>query len=54
MTVTTGMKPPRFTPEDLCKHTKPAGVDRINPIQMGFFGFERPLTFPRKHHDGGR
>jgi predicted TIM-barrel fold metal-dependent hydrolase len=31
------MKPPRFTPEDLFKHTKPAGVDRINLIQMSFY-----------------
>ena len=29
------MQPPRFTPEDLFKHTKPAGVDRINLIQNG-------------------
>jgi predicted TIM-barrel fold metal-dependent hydrolase len=35
-----GMKPPRFTPEDLFKHTKPAGVDRVNLIQMSFYGFD--------------
>ncbi|HTU22515.1 MAG TPA: amidohydrolase family protein [Gemmataceae bacterium] len=34
------MKPRRFTPEDLFKHSKPAGVDRINLIQMSFFGFD--------------
>lgn len=34
------MKPKRFTPEDLFKHTKPAGVDRINLIQMSFYGFD--------------
>lgn len=28
------VKPRRFTPEDLFKHTKPAGVDRVNLIQM--------------------
>jgi predicted TIM-barrel fold metal-dependent hydrolase len=28
------MQPPRFTPEDLFKHTKPSGVDRIVLIQM--------------------
>jgi predicted TIM-barrel fold metal-dependent hydrolase len=39
------MKPRRFTPEDLFKHTKPAGVDRINLIQMSFYGFDKPLTF---------
>ncbi len=34
------MKPPSFTPEELFKHSKPAGVDRINLIQMSFYGFE--------------
>ncbi|MGH7223603.1 MAG: amidohydrolase family protein [Gemmataceae bacterium] len=34
------MKPRRFTPEDLFKHTKPAGVDRINLIQMSYYGFD--------------
>ena len=46
------MKPPRFTPEDLFKHTKPAGVDRINLIQMSFYGFDKPRSFTTK--DGGR
>lgn len=32
------MKPASFTPEELFKHTKPAGVDRINLIQMSFYG----------------
>lgn len=34
------MKPKRFTPEDLFKHTKPAGVDRVNLIQMSYYGFD--------------
>ncbi len=34
------MKPPSFTPEELFKHTKPAKVDRINLIQMSFYGFD--------------
>jgi predicted TIM-barrel fold metal-dependent hydrolase len=34
------MKPRRFTPEDLFKHTKPAGVDRVNLIQMSYYGFD--------------
>src|SRR5437870_8634676 len=34
------MKPPSFTPEQLFKHCKPAGVDRINLIQMSFYGFD--------------
>jgi predicted TIM-barrel fold metal-dependent hydrolase len=31
------MMPRRFTPEDLFKHCKPAGVDRVNLIQMSFY-----------------
>jgi predicted TIM-barrel fold metal-dependent hydrolase len=34
------MKPPSFTPQELVKHCKPAGVDRINLIQMSFYGFD--------------
>jgi predicted TIM-barrel fold metal-dependent hydrolase len=34
------MKPASFTPEELFKHTRPAGVDRINLIQMSFYGFD--------------
>jgi predicted TIM-barrel fold metal-dependent hydrolase len=34
------MKPPSFTPEELFRHAKPAGVDRINLIQMSFYGFD--------------
>ena len=36
----TDMKPASFTPEELFKHTKPAGVDRINLIQMSYYGFD--------------
>lgn len=38
------MKPPSFTPEELFKHSKPSGVDRINLIQMSFYGFDKLLT----------
>jgi predicted TIM-barrel fold metal-dependent hydrolase len=31
------MRPARFTPEDLFKHMKPAGVDRAVLIQMSYF-----------------
>jgi predicted TIM-barrel fold metal-dependent hydrolase len=31
------MKPPRFTPEDLFKHTKPNGVNRVVLIQMSYY-----------------
>jgi hypothetical protein len=31
------MKPKRFTPEDLFKRTKPAGVDRVVLIQMSYY-----------------
>lgn len=34
------MKPASFTPEELFKHTRLAGVDRINLIQMSFYGFD--------------
>jgi predicted TIM-barrel fold metal-dependent hydrolase len=34
------MKPASFTPEELFKHTKPAGVNRINLIQMSYYGFD--------------
>ena len=34
------MKPPSFTPDQLFKHCKPAGVDRINLIQMSYYGFD--------------
>jgi predicted TIM-barrel fold metal-dependent hydrolase len=34
------VKPASFTPEELFKHTKPAGVDRINLIQISFYGFD--------------
>jgi len=34
------MKPPSFTPEELFKHSQPAGVDRINLIQMSYYGFD--------------
>jgi predicted TIM-barrel fold metal-dependent hydrolase len=37
------MRPGRFTPEDLFKHTKPAGVDRINLIQMSYY-YPRDLS----------
>jgi predicted TIM-barrel fold metal-dependent hydrolase len=34
------MVPRSFTPEDLFKHTRPSGVNRINLIQMSFYGFD--------------
>jgi len=34
------MSPRSFTPDELFKHTKPATVDRINLIQMSFYGFD--------------
>ncbi len=34
------MHPPSFTPEELFKHTKPAGVDHVNLIQMSYYGFD--------------
>ncbi len=34
------MQPRSFTPEELFKHSKPAGVNRVNLIQMSFYGFD--------------
>jgi predicted TIM-barrel fold metal-dependent hydrolase len=33
------MRPRSFTPEELFRHSRPAGVNRINLIQMSFYGF---------------
>lgn len=47
------MKPASFTPEDLFKHSKPAGVARINLIQMSFYGFDNSyMTDMIRVHDG--
>ena len=47
------MKPASFTPEELFKHTKPAGVDRINLIQMSFYGFDNSYMLDMmKLHEG--
>jgi len=34
------MKPASFTPEELFTHTKAPGVDRVNLIQMSYYGFD--------------
>jgi predicted TIM-barrel fold metal-dependent hydrolase len=34
------MKPASFTPQELFEHCKPAGVGRVNLIQMSFYGFD--------------
>lgn len=34
------MKPPSFTPKELFEHSKPAGVARVNLIQMSFYGID--------------
>jgi predicted TIM-barrel fold metal-dependent hydrolase len=36
------MQPRSFTPEELFKHSRPAGVNRINLIQMSFYAFDMP------------
>jgi predicted TIM-barrel fold metal-dependent hydrolase len=47
------MVPRSFTPEELFKHTKPAGVDRINLIQMSFYGFDNSYMLDMmKLHEG--
>jgi hypothetical protein len=42
------MRPRRFTPADLFRHCKPAGVERINLIQMSFYGFDIMSTRARR------
>src|SRR5262249_9676579 len=44
------MKPPPFTPEQLFEHCKPAGVDRINLIQMSFYGFDNRYMLDMIEH----
>src|SRR5262245_38214328 len=34
------MEPRSFTPQELFRHSRPAGVTRINLIQMSFYGFD--------------
>jgi predicted TIM-barrel fold metal-dependent hydrolase len=34
------MNPPSFTPEELFQHTAGTGVERINLIQMSYYGFD--------------
>ena len=38
------MQSPSFTPEELFKHCRPAGVDRVNLIQTSFHGIDKPVT----------
>jgi predicted TIM-barrel fold metal-dependent hydrolase len=48
------MKPARFTPEDLFKHTKANGVDRVNLIQMSYYyPKERRPVGEKSDHTGG-
>jgi predicted TIM-barrel fold metal-dependent hydrolase len=44
-------QPARFTPEDLFRHSKPAGVKRIVLIQMSFYRFDNRymLDMMRQH-----
>lgn len=47
------MKPASFTPDELFKHAKPAGVTRVNLIQMSFYGFDNSyMTDMIRVHDG--
>jgi predicted TIM-barrel fold metal-dependent hydrolase len=43
------MKPASFTPEDLFKHTKSAGVNQINLVQMSFYGFDNSYMLDMIH-----
>ena len=47
------MKPASFTPKELFAHSKPAGVDRINLIQMSYYGFDNSYMLDAiKQHKG--
>ncbi len=37
---TQDMKPAVFSPDELLRHTKPAGVNRIVLVQMSYYGFD--------------
>jgi hypothetical protein len=38
------MKPRPFTPDELLKHSKPAGIDRVNLIPMSLHGIDKPAS----------
>lgn len=47
------MKPPSFTAQELLKHAKSVGVDRVNLIQMSFYGFDNSYMLDMiKLHEG--
>ena len=37
------MKPASFTAEELLAHCRPAGVGRVNLIQMSYYEFDNPF-----------
>ncbi len=47
------MQPPSFTDEELMKHARPVGVDRVVLIQMSFYGYDNSymLDTIRAHPD---
>ncbi len=49
-----GMKPPSFTPEELFKHARPSGVERIVLIQMSFYRFDNSYMLDMMKLHGGR
>lgn len=47
------MQPPSFTPEELLRHCRPAGVERIVLVQMNFYGFDnRYMLHVMRAHPG--
>ena len=48
------MKPPSFTPEQLFKHCRPSGVERIVLIQMSFYRFDNSYMLDIMKLHGGR
>jgi len=47
------MKPPSFTAEELLAQCRPAGVGRVNLIQMVFYGFDNRYVLQQEVLDSG-
>lgn len=47
------MKPPSFTPEELFKHCRPSGVERVVLIQMSFYRFDNSYMLDMMKLHGG-
>lgn len=50
---TADLQPPRFTPEDLFRHSQPSGVRRVVLIQMSFYRFDNRYLLDSLHRFPG-